>query len=160
MTTTLLQPQRLQPANEGHVNPLSADERLLCKAVQRVLKAQVAEVLERLEGGAVQKGGLGSGNFGHEGRPGEVGGSGPGGGVDPVIERVSAMVDAVPTREAKQAVLDKWQTENPEKALEIEGMQADETKVFHGTGKKFDTFYERSREERMDMGAHGAGFYF
>jgi hypothetical protein len=28
----------------------------------------------------VQKGGPGSGNFGHEGRPGEVGGSGPGGG--------------------------------------------------------------------------------
>lgn len=146
MTTSLLQPQKLPPANDGHVrDSLTADERLLRKAVQRVLRAQVAEVHGKVEGGAkanavpekitkwdqevmkevrpiwfglfkkggdkalrnirrfpkharkmavlswaemqaservgvVEKGGPGSGNFGHEGRPGEVGGSGPGGG--------------------------------------------------------------------------------
>ncbi len=83
MTTQLqpiLKPDKVPPANEGHVTALSADERLLRKAVDRCLKAQVAEVLERLTGGAVMKGGPGSGNFGHEGRPGEVGGSRPGSG--------------------------------------------------------------------------------
>ena len=79
-TQPVLKPDKVPPANEGHVNPLSADERLLRKAVDRCLKAQLGEVLERLEGRAVQKGGEGSGNFGHEGRPGLVGGSGPGGG--------------------------------------------------------------------------------
>jgi hypothetical protein len=64
----------------GQVSPLTADERLLRKAVARCLKAQLAEVHGRLvEDGVVEKGGPGSGNFGHEGRPGEVGGSGPGG---------------------------------------------------------------------------------
>ncbi len=55
MTTQLqpvLKPDKVPPANEGHVNSLSADERLLRKAVQRVLKAQVAEVHGRVEGGA------------------------------------------------------------------------------------------------------------
>jgi hypothetical protein len=83
MTTQLqpiLKPDKVPSANEGHVIPLSADERLLRKAVARCLKAQVAEVHERLTGGAVEKGGPGSGNFGHEGRPGEVGGSGRGSG--------------------------------------------------------------------------------
>ena len=146
MQQPILKPDKVPPANEGHVNPLSADERLLRKAVQRVLKAQVAEVHGRVEGGAkvgavpvkttqwdkvvmqeirpiwfglfkkggdkalkeirrfprharkmavlswaemqaservevVEKGGPGSGNFGHEGRPGLVGGSGEGGGM-------------------------------------------------------------------------------
>ncbi|MFA5377936.1 MAG: phage minor head protein [Dehalococcoidia bacterium] len=128
----------------GEVKPLSPDERLLRKAVARCLKAQVAEVHGKVEGGdkasavptstakwdaqvvkeirpiwfglfkkggdqalkqirkfpkharkmavfgrgemaesvgvdVVVKGGPGSGNFGHEGRPGEVGGSGGGG---------------------------------------------------------------------------------
>ncbi len=80
MTTQLtaqpvLKPQPVPSANDGHVSVLSADERLLRKAVDRCLKAQLGEVLERLEGGAAYKGGPGSGNFGHEGRPGEVGGS-------------------------------------------------------------------------------------
>jgi hypothetical protein len=91
MTTQLqpiLKPDKVPPANEGRVNPLSADERLLRKAVQRVLRAQVAEVHGRLTGGAVEKGGEGSGNFGHEGRPGEVGGSGPGGGFVPDQEKL------------------------------------------------------------------------
>lgn len=53
MTTSLLQPQKLPPANDGHVrDSLTADERLLRKAVQRVLRAQVAEVHGRVEGGA------------------------------------------------------------------------------------------------------------
>lgn len=53
MNTTLLQPQKLPPANDGHVrDSLTADERLLRKAVQRVLKAQVAEVHGKVEGGA------------------------------------------------------------------------------------------------------------
>jgi len=146
MTLPILQPQKLPPANDGHVrSALTADERLLRKAVARCFKAQVAEVHGKVEDGAksnavpekttkwdqevmrevrpiwfglfkkggdkalksvrkfpkhakkmavlgeaemraservevVEKGGPGSGNFGHEGRPGEVGGSGPGGG--------------------------------------------------------------------------------
>ncbi len=160
----------------GEVKPLSADERLLRKAVARCLKAQVAEVHGRVQDGAkvgavpspshwdaavmrevrpiwfglfkkggdralkeirrfgpharkmvvfskgmveeservtkeVQedgrvmfyvprdgykywvagevKGGAGSGNFGHEGRPGEVGGSGSGGGTESGLTGVS-----------------------------------------------------------------------
>jgi hypothetical protein len=59
MTSTVqpvLNPQPVPPANEGHVTALSADERLLRKAVDRCLKAQLCEVLERLEGGVVEKG--------------------------------------------------------------------------------------------------------
>lgn len=53
MTTSLLQPQTLPPANDGHVRDnLTADERLLKQAVARCLKAQVAEVHGKVEGGA------------------------------------------------------------------------------------------------------------
>jgi cation transport regulator ChaB len=58
-------------------------------AIRRAHKAILAEMLGRemahevmdnLDEDEVEKGGAGSGNFGHEGRPGEVGGSGGGGG--------------------------------------------------------------------------------
>jgi len=88
----------------GEVKPLSPDERLLRKAVARCLKAQVAEVHGRLLGDVVNKGGEGSGNFGHEGRPGEVGGSGPGGGVDGVSSKAPEwdrlMKESVPVLDA------------------------------------------------------------
>jgi hypothetical protein len=40
------------------------------------------DIIASAEAGTSVKGGEGSGNFGHEGRPGEVGGSGPGGGAE------------------------------------------------------------------------------
>lgn len=59
-----------------------------------------------------QKGGEGSGNFGHEGRPGEVGGSGGGGGgtASSIGERRVRIKDV--TRETKPGeVGDKWNTD-------------------------------------------------
>ena len=76
MNTTLT---KQSAVGTGEVKPLSPDERLLRKAVARCLKAQVAEVHGRLTDGVSNKGGAGSGNIDHEGRPGQVGGSGPGG---------------------------------------------------------------------------------
>lgn len=42
-------------------------------------------IYEPIYGNVVTKGGEGSGNFGHEGRPGEVGGSAPGNGFNPYV---------------------------------------------------------------------------
>ena len=53
------------------------------------------EELSVTSGGPKSKGGEGSGNFGHEGRPGEVGGSGDGGGLSQSTEdRFNGFVEA------------------------------------------------------------------
>jgi hypothetical protein len=51
---------------------------------------------------AVERGGPGSGHFGHEGRPGEVGGSQPGGGI---AERPISGVSSAAFREASERAL-------------------------------------------------------
>jgi hypothetical protein len=109
-TQPVLKPDKVPPANEGHVNPLSADERLLRKAVDRCLKAQLGEVLERLEGGAVEKGGEGSGNFGHEERPGLVGGSGPGGGVETPLKLMTPDGGHIPLYHGTRSVFSEFNT--------------------------------------------------
>ncbi len=74
--------QRLDPLPNGDV--LLVPLNLIPTPIKEVIKppapapAPASEEPEELEG----KGGEGSGNFGHEGRPGEVGGSGEGGGGD------------------------------------------------------------------------------
>jgi SPP1 gp7 family putative phage head morphogenesis protein len=54
-----------------------------CWCAVRAVFADEMEDAEKVfgNGGLLLKGGAGSGNWGHEGRPGEIGGSGPGGGI-------------------------------------------------------------------------------
>lgn len=61
-------------------------------------KAGFAEVYIGRQVEQVKNGGEGSGNFGHEGRPGEVGGSGPGGGGSHSFEKAGKKVTLSGTR--------------------------------------------------------------
>lgn len=52
---------------------------------------KIQEKIQKLE--TLLNGGKGSGNFGHSGRPGEIGGSGDGGSIESVDEKTKVLVD-------------------------------------------------------------------
>ena len=75
---------------------------------------QLAKVLTTLNTNAIRmliKGGSGSGNFNHSGIPGQVGGSGPGGGT----AYISSAFASAPIGKSSSAEAKAWRKENQEK---------------------------------------------
>jgi len=72
-------------ALEGHMYDLDEIESMIpyhpnCKCIALPIRVEKGNKYKRTNGEILTQGGEGSGNFGHLGRPGEVGGSGEGGG--------------------------------------------------------------------------------
>jgi hypothetical protein len=109
----------------------------------------LGEVLERLGGGAVTKGGPGSGNFGHEGRPGEVGGSGPGGGT------------SVSSPEFKRWFGSSKVTNSDGTPKVMYHATTGDFSTFSPGGTKPDVrFWTHEGKPRSMIGESGRGFYF
>ena len=65
------------------------NEKQLLECLQLAVKI-IVKLADRIYGGLTEDGGEGSGNFGHEGRPGEVGGSGGGGATKSAGQKTGA----------------------------------------------------------------------
>ena len=110
----------------------------------KVLEERIAQLEKLINGGK------GSGNFGHSGRPGEVGGSGKGVGTSGSSDKISREEAEDRLLKSGQQVLSEFdKTDLRGKIVEAEDYFAEEARVARADGRKDDARYLSSNADEL-----------